>query len=275
MSLVNALYIVVHQGRLLCLNGDTTQHSGDQLTAIGVERHTLTTLAQNMVIDGGEGLFLLPLIAPDSAIDSLVADPSQPWHWADLREFLIRQNEREFHIHARAVQYFHWLREHRFCGICGSTTVMAAGENALQCNACGKHWFPRIQPCIITLIHNQDQVLLAKHSRYTANMYSCIAGFAESGESLEQTLHREVYEEVGLQVHNLRYFGSQAWPFPYQLMVGFYAQYKSGEICIDQDEIADARWWSIHDLPERPPTTSISGQLIEHYVANPQLNTSR
>ena len=261
-------YIVVHRGRVLCLGGELTRHPGCRLAEVGLSQEKLSHQAQLLDQSGVDTLFMLPLLEPDEELEALVENSQSPWHWADLREFLAQHNQTDFHNHARAVQYFHWLREHRFCGVCGGKTLMSTSENALQCQQCAKHWFPRIQPCIITLIHRGDEILLAKHARYITNMYSCIAGFVESGESLEQTLHREVREEVGLQVHNLRYFGSQAWPFPYQLMVGYYAEYLSGDIDIDPVEIADARWWSIDDLPNRPPTSSISGQLIDRYVAN-------
>jgi len=264
------LYIVVQQGRLLCHASKNTLHSSHQLSLLGIQPQLVAHQVQPLGLSSSQQTHLLPLFVPDERLETLVSDPNEPWHWVDLRELLASHDEPQFQLHARAVQYFYWLREHQFCGICGGRTHMSNSENALECSACHKYWFPRIQPCIITLIHNKDHILLAKHRRYTTNTYSCIAGFAESGENLEQTLIREVYEEVGLQVHNLSYFGSQAWPFPYQLMVGFYAEYLSGDIRVDQDEIVDAKWWPIDNLPDHPPTLSISGQLIEHYVANPR-----
>ncbi|WP_317928729.1 NAD(+) diphosphatase [Halioxenophilus sp. WMMB6] len=262
------LYIVVQNGRLLCLNGQQTLHTLPTLLDLGVIAAADQIDSHSLGQYNLQNLHLLPLLA-EMGFEAVGAEGQ--WHWADLREFLALHTDDEFQYHARAVQYFHWLREHQFCGICGSATAMATTENALECKTCNKFWFPRIQPCIITLIHNKDKVLLAKHRRYTTNTYSCIAGFAESGENLEQTLMREVAEEVGVRVHNLRYFGSQAWPFPYQLMVGFFAEYLDGDIQVDQDEIVAAEWWSIHDLPDHPPSVSISGQLIEHYAANPKL----
>lgn len=260
--------IVVHHGRLLCRAGETTRFVSQQLIEVGLSSESINQYAQMLASEAGGNLYLVPLIDIEPELEAIILDPASAWNWADLREFLAQYDASEFLIHARAVQYFHWLREHRYCGICGGGTVMAVKENALECSACEKFWFPRIQPCIITLIHKGEYVLLAKHSRYASDYYSCIAGFAESGESLEQTLHREVKEEVGLEVTNLRYFGSQAWPFPYQLMVGFYAEYARGDIVVDLDEIVEANWWHIKDLPNHPPTTSISGQLIAQYIAN-------
>lgn len=268
MDSVDDCYIVVSEGRLLCMAGEITRHPVERLMTAGLAPEVLQTNSQKLSSDVGGAVYLLPILTPSMSLESVVTDAATPWHWADLREFLSQHPASEFLLHARAVQYFHWLREHRYCGICGSTTAMSESENALQCAGCQKLWFPRIQPCIITLIHRGEEVLLAKHSRYASNYYSCIAGFAESGESLEQTLHREVQEEVGLKVKNLTYFSSQAWPFPYQLMVGFYAEYDQGDIVIDQDEIEDAKWWHIDQLPDYPTNTSIAGQLIEHYVAN-------
>ena len=277
MTEIGHSYIVVHSGKVLCQAGGVTRHRFEHLSALGLDITNVAHGAQLLGRHGDHDLFLLPILdSSHDLVGEVEGAAGSSWHWADLRELIAGYNEADYYTHARAVQYFHWLREHQYCGVCGSTTSISKSENALQCSACGKHWFPRIQPCIITLIHRGDQVLLAKHARYINNMYSCIAGFVESGESLEQCIHREIDEEVGLKVHNLRYFGSQAWPFPYQLMVGYYAEYLSGDIVLDDHEIDDARWWSIHDLPHRPSTTSISGQLIEHYVASylakPQAN---
>jgi len=140
------------------------------------------------------------------------------------------------------------------------------GEHAMRCEPCGVVNFPRIAPCVIVLVHRGEELLLARNVNFPRPMYSTLAGFIEAGETAEQTLVREVREEVGVEVHNLRYFRSQSWPFPSQLMLGFFAEYAGGEIVCDPGEIADARWFHYRDLPMVPPVSSVSGQLIQHYI---------
>jgi NAD+ diphosphatase len=139
-------------------------------------------------------------------------------------------------------------------------------ERAMCCDSCTTAIYPRIAPCIIVLVTRGEELLLARNVNFPRPMYSTLAGFIEAGESAEETLIREVREEVGIEVGNLSYFHSQSWPFPSQLMLGFFAEYVSGEIVCDPAEIADARWFHYRELPPTPPASSISGQLIEHYV---------
>jgi NAD+ diphosphatase len=187
------------------------------------------------------------------------------YRWITGRQLLVEDLAAEFEIHARAIQLFHWLDDHRFCGRCGAKTYSHRTETALSCVNCSKLWYPRIQPCVITLIHRNDKILLARHGRYITDMFSCIAGFVESGETLEAAVHREVKEEVGFKIHNLSYFKSQAWPFPNQLMIGYFAEYHSGDIVVDGDEILEAKWWGVDELPNIPPMTSIAGELIAEF----------
>ena len=116
-------------------------------------------------------------------------------------------------------------------------------------------------------------MLLARNARWPTGMYSTLAGFVEVGESIEQTVHREVQEEVGIQVDNLRYLGSQSWPFPNSLMLGFHAEYAGGDIVCQQSEIAEARWFRVDDLPNVPPATAISRWLIDDFID--QVNARR
>lgn len=189
------------------------------------------------------------------------------WQWVSLRQVLSEARSDEFRDYARAWQYVHFLRTHRFCGQCGGRTEAVAWEMAVQCHRCQHRSYPRISPCIIVAIYRPGQILLARGVRHKqANLYSTLAGFVESGETLEQALHREVHEEVGVQVKNLQYFGSQPWPFPHSLMVGYLAEYAGGEIVVDDHEIVDAHWFDLHDLPTIPPKMSIAGRLIEAVV---------
>jgi len=164
---------------------------------------------------------------------------------------------------ARAAQLAEWARTHRHCGVCATPMVRAAGERAFKCPSCGHFAYPRISPAMMVLIRKGDSVLLAQHTQSPYKRYTALAGFLEAGESIEEAVHREVAEEVGLKVHNLQYFGSQSWPFPHSLMVAFTADYLSGDIRIDPSEIADARWFGPDDeWPEMPIRVSIAAALV-------------
>lgn len=134
------------------------------------------------------------------------------------------------------------------------------------CDDCGIHAYPRLSPSIIVLIHKDDSVLLARNQRFPEGMFSTLAGFVEPGESIEETLIREVKEEVGVDVGNLQYLGSQSWPFPNSLMLGFHAEYESGDIVLQEEEIADARWFHHSELPDIPGSVAISRWLIDAWL---------
>ncbi len=171
-------------------------------------------------------------------------------------------------IAGRAFQIVEWARTHRFCGACGGPTHLVAGERCMRCAACGHMAYPRISPAMMVLIQNGDAILLARHLNSPSGFFTALAGFLEAGESIEDAIHREVLEEVGLRVRDLRYFGSQPWPFPHSLMVAFTAQYVSGEIRLDTTEIAEARWFGSGDpMPPVPPLgLSIAGHLIHAHL---------
>jgi NAD+ diphosphatase len=172
-----------------------------------------------------------------------------------------------FTVAGRAVQLVEWERTHRFCGRCGTPTEPARGERALRCPACGLLAFPRLAPAIITLVERNDgRALLARGRAFPIPMYSCIAGFVEPGETLEQAVHREVREEVGVEIDDVRYWASQPWPFPHSLMLGFNAQWAGGDIVIDETEIVDANWFSRDELPSIPPGISIARRLIDDWL---------
>ncbi len=180
-----------------------------------------------------------------------------------------RLDEQRWTIAGRAVQLVEWARTHRYCGRCGATTDSVEGERARRCPACGLLAFPRLAPAVIVLIRRDDEVLLARGRTFPVPMYSCLAGFVEPGETLEQAVRREVREEVGVQVGSVRYFGSQPWPFPHSLMVGFTAEWESGDIEIDESEIVDAQWYTADALPMIPPGMSIARTLIDAWLADP------
>ena len=183
-----------------------------------------------------------------------------------LWQLLGRVEEQLFALAGRAAQLLDWERDHQFCGRCGSAMQADESERAMRCPPCGVVNYPRIAPCVIMLVTRGEELLLAQNINHPAGMYSTLAGFIEAGETVEETLIREVKEEVGLDVGGLRYFQSQSWPFPNQLMLGFFAEYRGGEIVCDPSEIADARWFHYRELPRVPPPASVAGQLIRQYV---------
>ena len=171
-------------------------------------------------------------------------------------------------IAGRAVQLIEWQRTHRYCGRCGRETEPASGERAKRCPACGLLAFPRLAPAIITLVERDDgRALLARGVTFPIPMYSCLAGFVEPGETLEEAVHREVREEVGIELADVRYWASQPWPFPHSLMLGFNARYAGGDLVLDEKEIVDAQWWAPDDLPPIPPGLSIARRLIDDWLA--------
>jgi NAD+ diphosphatase len=167
-----------------------------------------------------------------------------------------------------AVQLVEWERTHRFCGRCATPTELTAGERARRCPACGLLAFPRLAPAIIVLIERDDgRALLARGRAFPIPMYSCLAGFVEPGETLEEAVHREVFEEVGIEIDDVHYWSSQPWPFPHSLMLGFNARYADGDLVLEEKEIVDAQWYRHDDLPQIPPGMSIARRLIDDWVA--------
>lgn len=166
-------------------------------------------------------------------------------------------------VAGRAVQLVEWQRTTRFCGRCASATEALAAERAMRCPECGLTSYPRLAPAVIVLIRRGRRALLARNARFSGRMFSALAGFVEPGETLEEAVRREVAEEVGVEVGTLRYFGSQPWPFPHSLMVGFMAEWRSGEIQVDGAEIAEAGWFEPDGLPDVPPPLSIARRLID------------
>ena len=171
-------------------------------------------------------------------------------------------------VAGRAFQIAEWARTHRFCGACGTATVHVQGERCMRCPSCGHMAYPRISPAMMVLIRRGDAVLLARHTNSPTQFFTALAGFLEAGESIEDAVHREVFEEVGLKVRNVAYFGSQPWPFPHSLMIAFTAEYVSGDIVVDESEIAEAQWFGPDDpFPKVPPLgLSIAGHLIHAHL---------
>jgi NAD+ diphosphatase len=194
------------------------------------------------------------------------AEP-EGWSYLGLRRLFGLLPEPMLWLAGAAVQIVDWDRTHLFCGRCGSPTETMPGERAKQCPRCGLVSYPRISPAIIVLVERGASLLLARSHRQPAGFYSVLAGFVEPGETLEAAVAREIREEVGLEVSDIRYFGSQPWPFPNSLMIAFIAQHASGEIRLGEEEMEEAAWFTSDRLPQVPPPISIARQMIDWFVA--------
>lgn len=175
-------------------------------------------------------------------------------------------------VAAYASQIAHFIDTYRFCGRCAGKTVPSATERLARCEACKRDVYPRVSPCIIILVDapsttpGGSRILLTRAAHFPQGMYGLVAGFVEPGESLEACAKREVLEETGIQIRDVRYVASQPWPFPSQLMVGFTAAYESGEIKVDTHELEDAGWFEVDALPQIPPPLSIARHLIDLHL---------
>jgi len=192
--------------------------------------------------------------------------PPEGMEFRDLRSLYEVLDEDIFLLAGKAIQIINWDKNHQFCGKCGAPTETVEDEMAKVCPKCGFKSYTRLSPAVITAIVNDGKLLMAKHARIGGDMYGLIAGFVEPGETIEEAVQRETMEEVGLRVKNIKYFGSQPWPFPNSLMLGFTAEYESGEIEVDGEEITDAKWFRADELPRIPSRMSIAGELIDWFV---------
>ena len=189
----------------------------------------------------------------------------------DLFSYSGRAAPSEWMAAGRAVQIVEWARTHRFCGRCATPTELSAGERGMKCPACGLTAYPRLAPAMIVLVTRGEpgpdqEALLARGVNFPMPMYSCLAGFVEPGEDLEGAVVREVAEEVGIRVTNVSYRASQPWPFPHSLMIGFRAEYVSGDLVLEETEIADANWYRRDALPTIPPGISVARRLIDDWL---------
>jgi NAD+ diphosphatase len=186
--------------------------------------------------------------------------------WEGLRTLFTVLDDAHFALAGRALQLVDWDRTHQFCGRCGAPTEAKRDERVRVCPACKLSAYPRVAPAVMALIRKQTQILLARSPHFPSGMYSALAGFVEPGESLEQCVAREVAEEVGVQVRNVRYFASQSWPFPHSLMIAFVCEWASGEIRPQDGEIEAANWFEVLQLPKLPSKISIARRLIDGVV---------
>lgn len=199
-------------------------------------------------------LSVLGLISDDNLSDE--------YYKMTLREFNALHEVEERFFAFRAEGLVNWHKNTKFCEGCGAKLVPHEKLTAMKCPECGRVIFPRISPCVIVVVSKDDKVLLARHTYRNQDIYACIAGFMEPGESAEEAVRRELFEETGIKVKNIVYRGSQSWPFPDQLMLGFTAEYESGDLKLQKEEIADAGWFDRDNCPASPKPGSIAYNLI-------------
>ncbi|GAB3459067.1 NAD(+) diphosphatase [Massilia terrae] len=245
------LTFLFHQGKLLLREADLAVPGLGTVSSMDVDPSRLQPVG---LLDGR--------YVQTAWLDGDAAPPG--YAWQTLRSALWTLDAPLAGVAGRAAQVAEWARTHRFCGACGSATSQARSERCFTCTVCGHMAYPRISPAMMVLIRKGDAYLMAMHVNSPSKRFTPLAGFLEAGESIEEAVHREVYEEVGLKVSNLRYFGSQAWPFPHSLMIAFTADYESGEIRVDPNELSEARWFGPDDeWPERVPHISVSSVLVD------------
>lgn len=246
------------RGRELLLTEAFTLPTWSELEALGLAAVRMQPLGQ---------LHGLPCFSAELARAS---EPPHGMRFRDLRQLFGRMQEELIAVAGRAVQVVEWDRTHQFCGACAAPTSPSPTRRVRVCtnDACKLEFFPRVAPAMIVAVERGREILLARSPHFPPEIYSVLAGFVDPGESAEEAVRREVLEEVGVRVTNIRYFGSQPWPFPHSLMLGFVADYESGELVLEEDEIEDARFFHVDELPKTfPGRVSISQWLLHDFIA--------
>lgn len=235
------------RGPLLLTEGELSQVNTDAVLRVGCV---------------GEKQYSVAILS-DNKLPGAVAEDQL----VGLRSLLaLVENEEEYCLLSTAAQLVSWYHSFIYCPRCATELDLHPHERAKICGSCGHHQYPRISPCIIVLVRKGEKCLLAHASKFASGRYSTLAGFIEAGESAEQAVHREIMEEVGIKVKNVRYCFSQSWPFPHSFMIGFMAEYESGEITPDGVEILHADWFEAENLPVLPPRFTIARRLINKYL---------
>ena len=247
-----ASYFICHNNNILQLVDENEAWRPATSEELGqfdeIQKHYMGML-------GGKECFAVQVSVPGAAV------------FANLRMNIQNIDPTLFNLAGRALQVCDWYRTHQFCGRCGKSTTESERDRSTVCGGCKLNFYPRLSPSIIVLVYKGDEVLLGRNHMFPEGLFSTLAGFVEPGESIEETVIREVKEEVGVNVGNLSYRGSQPWPFPNSLMLGFHAEYQSGDIVLQEDEIAEADWFNLTDLPLIPGKFYISRWLIDEYLS--------
>lgn len=191
--------------------------------------------------------------------------PDSTYQWCDLRGSYYKLSATAYKTAGKCKELNHWNENTHYCGRCGSTMEFSSSISK-KCTGCGHEVWPLLATAIIVLIHKGDQVLLVHARNFKRDFYGCVAGFVETGETLEEAVRREVKEETGIAIKNIRYFSSQPWPFPCGLMIGFNADYDAGEIKLQEEELEFGNWFGKDNLPNLPEKLSIARQLIDHWL---------
>ena len=186
----------------------------------------------------------------------------------EIRHLYSMLSPYDISVLGRANQLMHWIKSNKHCGYCGSIKTFSESEEALFCKCNNTMIYPTISPCVLALIYKENKILLARNALFPVGLFSALAGFIEVSETAEECVQREVFEEVSLKVKNVKYFGSQSWPFPSQLMLAYVCEYESGDINVDGKEIVEADWYDMDNLPNTPPNSTLSGTLINSYVSD-------
>lgn len=215
-----------------------------------------------------------PFLIIQGQIPWIQAGPqlAHPYSVKSVKRFLSEVSDSIQSAILTSIHWLTWNANAHFCASCGGKLHKLPDKTEKKCDLCKLSQFPNLSPAIMVLIQRNDEILLARSAHFKPGFYSALAGFIELGESAEAAVHREVKEEVGLEVTQLEYFGSQSWPFPNSFMIAFRAQYVGGTLKIDPQEIEDARWFKINNLPELPPPASISRQLIDSLTRSRSAN---
>ena len=253
----NNILIIFNNNKILYEPNLKTFLLEENLLNIQIDEHLYVGIANN-----GSDIYAVDI--SNTSIDINIGYKSLIEY--DLRHLLAISEPNDIVLMGRANQLLHWIRSNKYSGYSGELNKFNNKEQALYCPTTSSMTYPLISPCVLAMITKGDQILLARNNLFPEGLFSVLAGFVEVSESAEETVEREVMEEVGIKVKNIKYVGSQPWPFPSQLMLGYKCEYDSGELVIDEDEIVEANWYTADNLPYVPPTTSLSGKLISSFV---------
>lgn len=249
-----ALYYIFKDGKILMRRGGRPFPNSDEVR--GLESLFEASGVLDRKNPSGDRWAVLP---SGAAVPDWLEQVERRSVWQILGERQFRRVGKAFHLSD-------WQRTRRYCGVCGAQTELDEGEWAMICRSCGEIYYPVIAPAMIVAVERDGKLLLGHGANFPPGRYSVLAGFVEPGENLEECVKREVNEECGINIKNVTYFGSQMWPFPRSLMVGFTAEWESGEIEVDNEEMLQADWFSVSNLPDIPENISISWRLIDNFV---------